>query len=385
MQQSDTKPNGRKRRRWPWLLLLLIPVLLVGGLFLNIQRARVVLRDTYTTVKPTVGAISVTVYGSGSIDAGQSDSLFAPATGRAEQVLVQVGDRVSQGEVLAILSSDTLDARITQLESALATLDQQIAQLPVTTGSATIAAPVAGRIKFLYAAPGDPVVSVMDAHDALCVLSADGKMKIELSGANSVAPGAAVKVKIGGVTADGTVMSKQGGTTVVQLADSVFTAGSQATVLASDGSTVGHGALQVDAPVYVTGSSGIIKSVGFKVGAKVSKGSALFTLQSAGYSAAYLSLIDQRDSTLSDLQTARSQKSALTLTAPAAGIVETLNLTEKGQVVENQLAVVVGETGSFQMQVTIDEPRCCSCRPSTTSPSRPRSSGFPPSAGRPGV
>ena len=360
MKQSNSKSTKNKRRRWPWLFLLLIPVLLLGITFLGAQRNLAMMRNTYTTVKPTVGAISITVYGSGSIEAGKHDSVYAPATGQVQQVQVAVGDRVAAGDVLAVLSSDSLDARISQLESQIPAFDQQIALMPYTAGSATLSAPVAGRIMSVHAVVGDPVVGVMDAYDALLVISADGKMKVELSKPTTLAPGTAVLV-VGGSTVDGTVISNQGGTTVVQFPDTEFTGGSPTdkseivTVQTPDGAVVGQGILQIDAPVYVTASSGIIKSVKHAAGDKVAKGAALFTLTEAGYSSTFLTLVEQRATALSDLRAARAQKASLTLLAPAAGIVETLAMTDQGQVMENQLVCMIGETGSFQMQVMIDE------------------------------
>ncbi len=361
MSPNDKKTTRNRRRRWPWLFLLLLPILVLGMMFGTARSAAIAARDNHTTVLPTVGAIAVTVYGSGSIDAGKADPVYAPATGRVETLNVAVGDSVKQGDVLAVLSSDALDARITQYETSIKQLDAQIAAMPFTAGSATIAAPVAGRILSVFAAAGDPVAGVMDQYDALLVLSGDGRMKVVLTGANDLKAGETVRVTDGSVTADATVMEKTAASTVVTFSDSGFSGGSpmdkttQITVSTTGGTAVGTGALEIDAPVYVTASSGIIKSVAHAAGTKVTKGETLFTLKEAGYSAAYLDLVDQRTTALSDLQAARAQKVALTLTAPADGIVQTMNVTLKGQVVENQLVVQVGETGSFVMQVMVDE------------------------------
>jgi HlyD family secretion protein len=348
----------KKRQSWKvWLVIsvLLAVVLVVGGMFLSLRNARLKAGTQYTTVKPVLGDISVTVYGSGSIEAGQDDSIYAPATGLASQVLVSVGDRVKQGDILAVLTSDSLDAQITDLENTLSSLDRQIAQLPSTAGSAKITAPVAGRIKAIYGAAGDPVVSVMDQFDALCIISANGKMKIELTGNNTLSPGESVTIEAAGDTETGLVLSKSASTTVVEVSDAVFELGSIAVVRGNDDQEVGQGMLQIEAPVYVTGSAGIIKSARYEVGDKVSKGAAIFTLNETGYSSTYLSLIDQRTQALSNLRTLREKKNALTLLAPAAGIVKTLNLTENGQIMENQPACIIGETGSFRMRVLIDE------------------------------
>lgn len=354
MSPSNAKP-ARTRRRWPWILVAAVLVLAVGFFFLNARRAATLLRNTYAVVHPTVGAIAVTVYGSGSLDAGASDTVYAPATGRVESLLASAGDAVTKGQPIAVLSSDALDARIAQLEASQASLDKQIGAMPFTTGSKTIAAPVAGRIMAVYASAGDPVAAVMDAHDALLVLSADGRLALTLSGGDAAKPGDAVRVTVDGKTVDGTVMEQVDGVTTVTVADSAFPADSVATVATADGAALGQGTLAVEAPVYVTASSGIVRSVKYGVGTKVAKGATLVTLQEAGYSAAFLDLVDQRAQALADLRDARAKKDGLTLLAPADGVLQALALVEKGPVAENQAAFTVGETTTFTMQVMVDE------------------------------
>jgi HlyD family secretion protein len=356
MSPNDKKSTRNRRRRWPWLFLLLLPVLLLGLMFTSARNAAIAMRDNYTTVKPTVGAIAVTVYGSGSIEAGKSDPVYAPATGRVETLDIAVGDSVQAGDVLAVLSSDALDAMITQYEATIKQLDAQIAAMPFTTGSATIAAPVAGRILAVYAAAGDPVASVMDVHDALLVLSGDGTMKVAFASSSSLKAGDSVTVKNGSVEATGTVLRILDGTATVLVADGAFAnaLGLSVDVLVG-GTKVGSGSLEVSAPVYVTATSGIVKSVAHAVGTKVSRGATLFTLKEAGYSATFLDLVDQRATALADLRSARDKKSALTLVAPADGVVQVLNVALKGQVGENQLVAQIGETASYVMQVLVDE------------------------------
>ncbi len=367
-------PNDRsrtRRRRWPWILVAVVLVAAVGVFFLNARRTAQLMRNTYTVVKPTVGKITATVYGSGSLDAGRTFTVYAPATGRVEQALASAGDAVKKYDVIAVLSSDALDARISQDEAQIAAIDAKIAALPTTAGSKDLRAPVAGRIMALYGAAGDPVASVMAGHDALLVLSGDGKCTVAIDAVGAVAllkPGTAVKVsKPAGVEGakdvDGVVLTQTAASTVVQFPDAEFAgwvgarwdAGMTVVVKSTDGASLGEGDLRISAPVFVTASSGILHSVRYAVGDKVSKGATLFTLEEAGASSAFLDLVDQRTKALADLDDARGAKLSLTLTAPADGVLQSLALVEKGQAVEGQPAFVVAEDSTYTMQVMVDE------------------------------
>ncbi len=367
-------PNDRRtdrsrprRRRWPWILVAVVLVAAVGAFALNARQTAQLLRNRYTVVKPAKGTITVTVYGSGSLDAGTTDTVYIPTTGRVDRVLVSAGDAVAQGDVIAELSSDALDAQIAQYESQIAALDARIAALPTTAGSKSILSPVAGRVMAVYGAAGDPVASVMDAHGALLVLSGDGFCTATLTGANDLQPGDAVVVATSAdasaETADGIVLSKTATETVVRFPDAEFAGmggvpsspGAPVDVRTTGGTSLGRFPLAISAPVYVTAKAGILASVTHAAGDKVSKGTTLFTLEEAGVSAAFLDLVDQRATAAADLADARAEKASLTLAAPADGILQSIALVEHGQAAEGQAAFVVAGTATFTMQVMVDE------------------------------
>jgi RND family efflux transporter MFP subunit len=76
---------------------------------------------TVTTVMPQRVSMPVKLAANGNIVAWQEASIGAEAGGlRLTQVLVNVGDRVKKGQVLATLAGDTLRAEVAQSQAALA-------------------------------------------------------------------------------------------------------------------------------------------------------------------------------------------------------------------------------------------------------------------------
>jgi RND family efflux transporter MFP subunit len=76
---------------------------------------------TVTTVTPQRVSMPVRLAANGNIVAWQEASIGAEAGGlRLTQVLVNVGDRVKKGQVLATLAGDTLRAEVAQSKAALA-------------------------------------------------------------------------------------------------------------------------------------------------------------------------------------------------------------------------------------------------------------------------
>jgi RND family efflux transporter MFP subunit len=84
---------------------------------------------TVTVATPQAGRWPVTVAANGSIAAWQEASIGAEAQGlRLTEVRVQVGDRVKRGQVLALLSADTLSADVAAMRAGVAEADANQAE-----------------------------------------------------------------------------------------------------------------------------------------------------------------------------------------------------------------------------------------------------------------
>ena len=84
---------------------------------------------TVTTVTPTQTMLPTTLAANGNLAAWQEASVGAEASGlRIAEVLVNVGDRVRQGQVLARFAADTLRADVAQAQAAFAETEAAAAE-----------------------------------------------------------------------------------------------------------------------------------------------------------------------------------------------------------------------------------------------------------------
>ena len=91
------------RMKWIWILLAVVVAGGVGAtyVFTGHKRGRVV----YQTVPVVKGDVRLLILSTGTVAPENRLDLKAPVAGRVERVLVQEGDRVKPGQVLAWMSS----------------------------------------------------------------------------------------------------------------------------------------------------------------------------------------------------------------------------------------------------------------------------------------
>ena len=84
---------------------------------------------TVTTISPTQTMLPTTLTANGNLAAWQEASVGAETSGlRISEVLVNVGDRVRQGQVLARFAADTLRAEVAQAQAAFAETEAAAAE-----------------------------------------------------------------------------------------------------------------------------------------------------------------------------------------------------------------------------------------------------------------
>lgn len=133
METNDSvrKPQNRKL---VWVFLSLGVILGLGAIFVFwYQPSRQAVAATPATYKTTVvrrGNIILSATGSGSLSAGQEINLSFPVSGKVASINVQVGDRVSEGQVLAELADQTsLEAAVASAKVDLMVAEQELQDL----------------------------------------------------------------------------------------------------------------------------------------------------------------------------------------------------------------------------------------------------------------
>jgi HlyD family secretion protein len=132
----SSKRNKNRKRAWVWAGIL-TGLALIGAaawyLLGGFQPSAAAAQNTvdYYTAPVTRGDLRVSITGTGTLVSGKETALKFSAAGTVESVAVQVGDKVTTGQVLAQLSVadiETLQANVTTAQEDLDT-----AQTAVTT------------------------------------------------------------------------------------------------------------------------------------------------------------------------------------------------------------------------------------------------------------
>jgi len=143
-------PPPAPQRRWLWIVLAVIVLLaLAGGAWFFLGRARPVeVRTAPVVSMDSAGAGASVLDATGYVVARRIATVSAQITGRVEEVMIEEGQRVEQGQVLARLDPISADAERSLSQSQLASAQSQVnnVQAQLTRAEAE-----AGRLDALVA------------------------------------------------------------------------------------------------------------------------------------------------------------------------------------------------------------------------------------------
>jgi RND family efflux transporter MFP subunit len=121
----DRRPAARKRRRWPWVvggLALIVAVML----FLGSRRPVEV--ETAVARSAAEGGPASVLDASGYVTARRIATVSSKITGKVREVMIEEGQRVEEGEVLATLDPVDADAQRALATSQLAAAESNLAE-----------------------------------------------------------------------------------------------------------------------------------------------------------------------------------------------------------------------------------------------------------------
>ena len=280
------------------------------------------------STKVQTGNLSTTVVGTGTLKNDTANAVKIPDGITVDEVMVESGDAVKAGEVLAIVNQASVTKILSQIQDELAELDEEINDPKGDKESAYIKTYIAGRVKKIYAETGKNASAVMQEKGSLLVLSIDGKMAVSLEGVSDMGAGDDVTVRLSdGSEKEGTVESASEKSSVITLTDNGTSVGEKVTVLDESGEEIGSGELYVHQPIEITGTAGTISEIVAEENEEVGAGDTLVKLTDLPDSSEYQQLLDKR-SELTETLKALAQLSAQgTIQAEYDGTVESVYVT----------------------------------------------------------
>jgi RND family efflux transporter MFP subunit len=118
--------KNHKSKKLYWIIGIVVVVLVAGGFglkyWLNQRSSKTA---SIQTAKVTLGTISTTISGSGSVRSGQSSTVSWQTSGTVAMVNVKIGQQVKAGDMLATLDPTSLSTDIIQAQAEL--IDAQTA------------------------------------------------------------------------------------------------------------------------------------------------------------------------------------------------------------------------------------------------------------------
>ena len=301
---KNKKMRKRKLIRTVLIIIAVIAVILVSAVIIlrkNVEKRFAAAAAEVQSYQVTTGTIHTTVSGTGVLTEDDLEEITVPAGVAVNEVMVDPGDTVKRGDLLATVDLATVMTALSSVQDQLDDLDDDINASKGEEASTNINSGITGRVKIIYAKAGDDVSLCMAEHGALAVLSLDGYMAADLK-TEKLSKGDLVTVtRADGKVLEGKVSAAAGGTVTVLVTDNGPQYDEEITVSTSDGTEIGKAKLYINNPLGVTGYAGTIRTVSTKENNYVNIGSPLFSLKDTSFSANYDTLLRERSELEEDL------------------------------------------------------------------------------------
>ena len=336
----DAIGKGKKRKKARrWITAIVIIALIAGGLTAAVLYGQKKVKeqmgsmmtgpDEIVAYTVDTGSVNTTVTGSGLLADVDTETLTLPAGVKVDEVLVEIGQPVEEGTLLATVETSSVLSALSKLDQEIRELDGKLRSAANDAVSTYITAGVNGRVKILYAAQGDDVATCMAEHGALAVLSLDGYMSAELT-----AEGLSEGDKITAIRSEGKELSGLVGTVMgdraeILVPDDGPAEGETVTLRTADGRELGQCVLTIHKPLKVTGYAGTIAGVNIAENRQVWVGNGLFTLKDTAFTANYETVLKERREKEENLVALLALRRTGGLTAPFAGTVSAVDWKDK--------------------------------------------------------
>lgn len=263
------------------------------------------------------GSVQATVRGGGTLEAGDGENIELPVDVKITEFLVKNGQEVKKGDPVAKIDKVSALTAVTEIRTSMAAVEKQMETFSDEKSASTVTAPAGGRVKAIYANPGDSVAQVLVEHGALALLSLDGRMSVTLTVSSQLIPGDSINVTLdSGKTVTGRVESNLNGELTVTIADNGYAVGDTVTL-----EGLGSGSLEIHNPWLATAFNGTVSQVNIRLEQTVSSGGSLFTLKDTDYTAQRELLAETHRDYEELLQKLLTWQDTGVITAPCDGLV----------------------------------------------------------------
>ena len=298
----ETLSKNKKLRRRRIIRTVLITIAVIAAILVavvialtkNVEKRFAAAAAEVQNYQVTTGTIHTIVSGSGVLTEENLEEIDVPSGVEINEVMVDAGDTVKKGDLLATVDMATVMTSLSSLQEQMDDLDKAINDAKGEEAGTQVTAGVSGRVKIIYAEPEMDVSLCMAEHGALAVLSLDGYMAADLK-TNTLSKDTLVTVtREDGQMLEGRVSAVAGDTATILVSDNGPRYGEEVTISTKDGALLGKATLYIHNPLGVTGIAGTVRSVVTQENIAVVSTSPLFNLKDTRFSATYDTLLRNR-------------------------------------------------------------------------------------------
>ena len=175
---QNKKMRRRRMIRTVLITIAVIAAILIATVILltrTVEKRFAAAAAEVQSYQVTSGTIHTIVSGTGVLTEEDLEEITVPSGVEITEVMVDAGDTVRKGDLLATVDLATVMTSLTSLQDQMNDLDKDIHSAKGDKAGTQISAGVSGRVKIIYAEEGMDVSLCMAEHGALAVLSIDGR------------------------------------------------------------------------------------------------------------------------------------------------------------------------------------------------------------------
>ena len=357
-EELEKKQKKRKRKiiRTVIIVVVSLAVILTAAVIILQRQVRKNFASNAGEVisyEATVGSISTSVSGSGTLTNVDIEEITVPAGVEITEVIAEANSKINEGDVIATVDMASVMSAMSSVQDELDSLDSELVSESSSYVSSYISSGVQGRVKKIYAEYGTDVTECIYENGALALLSLDGYMALDIENSTLSAGDSVTVLRADGTELDGYVEKNINGKATVLVSDYDTDIDEEVTVLDENGSELGSGTLYIHSQLKITGISGTVSGVYVYDDQMVYSGSTMFYLSNTEYSAGYEATLRKRNDTEETLQQLVALYQDGALRAPYSGTVSSIDYDESS-VTEDTETLVVTMSPDKSMSVTIN-------------------------------
>lgn len=371
MAERENKPRGKfgafikkhntKKKRIIFIIIIVIILALVINSAIKSNKDKMAIFDVNPSYDVAyIGDISYSIAGDGNLSTGSSLTFLAETDLSIDNVLIQEGQSVNAGDVIATLNAEKMQDNLLGVEYELNDMQATVDASYRVEDTYYIKAPVSGRFKDVQVEEEDLVEEAMADPGYLALISTVDELKIAVSEDEykmlEKEKSLVIRTESHKYEED-IELRRIDKMPYVILPNAIRTIGAEAKIYSAsatkEGKELATGKLELISFEMVKGTYGMISYQDDFENYTIDKGEVLFHVDQFKYTLAnsYAQLAKLRE----EYELISEISQTLVLTAPYDGIITSLSLSDDSYVAKDSVVAMIKSEDDWTATVAVDE------------------------------